>query len=266
MNRTLLRRRVVGALPITLDLWMKARRGYRVAAVRPIELDRLRLLREASDETLGDSEQVQELLARLGLSGDRPDYFPAELQPALGTGLRHWQYPVQFAPYLCAIGQLGVTSYLEVGVQHGGTFLITTEYLKRRGRQPIRARAVDLRIAPSVAEYALSEPLVDVAQMNSSSPWFRKWMRRNGPFDLALIDGDHSYEGCMADFEAIEPHVRSIAFHDISNGREWEVDRVWHDVRKRCSRWKFAEFTAQYPAVTERVGHNLLGIGLMVRD
>lgn len=52
----------------------------------------------------------------------------------------------------------------------------------------------------------------------------RKW--QSGPADLILIDGDHSYEGCLGDILAWREHVNPgglLALHD------YERD-VWPDV------------------------------------
>lgn len=50
--------------------------------------------------------------------------------------------------------------------------------------------------------------------------------RALGPFDVAFIDGDHSYDGVRADFEAYSPMVRPgglVGFHDtIPNGDRHE--------------------------------------------
>lgn len=62
--------------------------------------------------------------------------------------------------------------------------------------------------------------------------------------DLLFIDGDHSYDGAMADFEAYRPLVRPggwVAFHDIVpqerdangapiNGFGVDVDKVWAEL------------------------------------
>lgn len=48
----------------------------------------------------------------------------------------------------------------------------------------------------------------------------RSW--QGGPVDLVFVDGDHSYEGCLEDWEVWHPHVRpggAIAFHDSRGPR-----------------------------------------------
>jgi len=58
--------------------------------------------------------------------------------------------------------------------------------------------------------------------------------------DLLFIDGDHSYEGCLADFEMYHPFVAPdglIAFHDICLFPEqWPgtgVGPAWRDIKAR---------------------------------
>jgi predicted O-methyltransferase YrrM len=80
------------------------------------------------------------------------------------------------------------------------------------------------------------------------------------PLDLAFIDGDHSYAGVKADFEAYAPLVRSgglVVFHDIvpdyrtrfgRNTGRWvgEVPRFWRETRDRFSEtWEFIETPGQ---------------------
>lgn len=54
----------------------------------------------------------------------------------------------------------------------------------------------------------------------------KKW--KSGPADLILIDGDHSYAGCLGDIEAWRDHVKPgglLALHDYDRD-------VWPDVAR----------------------------------
>jgi cephalosporin hydroxylase len=65
----------------------------------------------------------------------------------------------------------------------------------------------------------------------------RSRMGKNRKLDLLFIDGDHTYEGVKADFEAYAPLVRSggvIAFHDIAEHPKesgCEVARFWQEIK-----------------------------------
>lgn len=54
------------------------------------------------------------------------------------------------------------------------------------------------------------------------------------PIDFAFIDGDHSYEGCRADFELCQRlGARVIGFHDITGIGDPGVRSVWEEVKAR---------------------------------
>jgi len=251
-------------LPIEWDLSLKARRGFVIPPVEPLDMEPLALIREADLEQLKDPERLAEIVEAMGLSKDRPDYFPAGTRDLLGRGLRIWQYPHQVAPYLCEVGGREVETYLEVGVQHGGTFALTVEYLRRRGNLRA-AHAVDFNLAPTTAALSHEIAGVQAHRMNSCSRRFRRLIQEISPIDLALIDGDHAAVGCMMDFCAVEDHARMIAFHDIVDP-QLGVAEVWQQLRStRADRWDFLEFTEQFPEIERSVGHPLLGIGLMLR-
>lgn len=261
--------RLVGAavrrlLPDPAFRALAARVGGRLP--EPIDLAPLELLRAADPARLADAEVLErELLPAMGLSDDVPFVFPAELQPAVGRGLRHWQYPSQFGPFLAEVARRGVRRYLEVGVRHGGTFLITTELLGRVGEVE-RAVAVDLDRVPSLEAYAAQRPHVTVVRTDSRSRRFARLVRDLGPFDLVLVDGNHAYDAVRSDVETVLPHTRMLALHDIVDDASPGVRRMWSELRaERGAQFEMQEFTAQYDEIVTRVGRPVLGLGLAVR-
>jgi hypothetical protein len=230
-----------------------------------IDLAYVEPLRQAPVEALTDPGALESLLPTLGLTDERIDEFPVFLHEYADTGLLHWQYPSQFSRYLIELSQRNVRSYVEIGTRHGGTFVITREYLKRFG--PLDwSLGIDIQPAAGLQAYADEDKTVQAAVMDSRGRRFRSALRRHSPIDLVLIDGDHGEDGVRQDFETVRPHARMIAFHDIVNGLVPGVGIVWREIVERHGdEWEVLEFTAQYPEVTERTGHSLLGIGLAIR-
>jgi predicted O-methyltransferase YrrM len=76
-------------------------------------------------------------------------------------------------------------------------------------------------------------------------------VRRAAPeFDVAFIDGDHSYEGVKADYETYAPLVRPgglVALHDIvetslppqTTGGAIEVPRFWRELGSEVRQREF---------------------------
>ncbi|MCK9248602.1 MAG: class I SAM-dependent methyltransferase [Solirubrobacteraceae bacterium] len=261
-------------LPAFIRPWAQRRCNNRRRALGQIELygdnrdideSRLALLRDAPIETLRDPAALEAFLPTLGLNDEAPETWPSSLEPSLGQGLLFWQYPAQFAPYLVELSRRDVRNYLEIGTRHGGTFVLTVEYLRRFGAVD-RATGVDLMPAPGLERYASTRPEIETHTLDSTGREFRRLVERIAPIDLALIDGDHAEDGCRQDFERLRPHARILAFHDIVNDLVPGVGTVWREVRDTMSdEYECLEFTAQYPEVREREGHSYLGIGLAIR-
>jgi hypothetical protein len=248
-------------LPDPLVASISQRLNERADHRRLIDLSGARVLRGAPADALRDPDRLAVLLAEGGLNDEHLEQFPANLHPYCGKGLRLWQLPNQFAPYLIELARHDVRRYLEIGVRHGGSFTVTVEYLSRVGELD-EAVAVDIVPPPTLLPYPLEQPCVRLMQADTQTADFAAWTQRHLGFDLALIDGLHSYEGCRRDFETLRPRARLIALHDISNRIEPEVGRVWADIRREyADDYDFLEFTAQYNDSAPPD----MGIGLAIR-
>jgi hypothetical protein len=225
----------------------------------PIDLTRVDLIRAASPAALRDPERLEELILALGLNDDGLDDFPPALRPHCGHGLRIWQYPREFARYLAELLRLGVRSYVELGVRHGGTFVATVECLARCGTVT-SALAVDIMDCPSMAEYQRLEPAARFLRLNTQSAAFERALDEHGPFDAALIDANHDEEECRHELGLLRDRCAMLAFHDIANTDFPAIGRVWAEVT-RLAGYRCLEYVSGYP---ER--HTPMGIGLAVRE
>jgi len=233
---------------------------------QPLQLSRRELIREREPAWLADPAHLEhELLPQLGLCADIPGAYPAELQWAVGRGLKHWQAPNQFGPYLAHLAGYPIRSYLELGVRHGGTFAITVEYLSRF--HPLtEATGVDIDDVPGMHALRRERPEVRFLQLDTSSPELAREIERHGPYDLVLVDADHSYDAVRRDVDAVLPYANVLALHDIVDAACPGVRQVWRELRERTAAERdFFEFTAQYDEIVQRNGHPALGLGIAVR-
>jgi Methyltransferase domain len=241
---------------------------YRLLGLRGtrlIDLSLVRLIHTSPTEQLLNPQYLEkELLPLLGLNDEMRWQYPEDLHSVCGTGILSWQYPIQFSKYLVTLASLPISSYLEIGVRHGGTFVITVEYLRRVGKLR-KAIGVDIHPCPSLEQYTRSQPMAKFRCVNSATTEFHHILESEGGFDLVLIDGNHSEEGCRADFEAVRERAEIIVFHDIASASWPGVRRVWQDLgQTEDTEYVFIEFVNQYPSILAR-GHCYLGLGLAIR-
>ena len=243
-------------------LWkFNKKRGLRL-----IDLSKVSKIREKDRSYLSDPALLEsELLPELGLNNENLSEFPEELYKHCGYGLFSWQYPNQFSKYLSQLSHWPISSYLEIGARHGGTFIVTTEYLRKF--HPLeRAYGIDIQNSPSVVRYRRFNPQADFFTFDSRSPQFADFLKGQLPFDLVFVDGDHSESGCWNDFLTVKDHANIIAFHDIVSDVCPGVCAVWKKLKALYgSEYRFFEFRDQYPSVLKRTGKTLLGIGIAVK-
>ena len=224
----------------------------------PIDLGRIALIRECAPSYLSRPENLERLLPQLGLNDEGQDEFPPELRPYCGQGLRVWQFPAQFARYLAQIVALGVRSYVELGIRHGGSFVTTVEVLERFRRLDY-AVAVDIIPCPAMAQYAAINPRVEFACINTQAPEFAALLARLHAIDLIFIDSHHEEDQCRREVAAVLECAGMVALHDISNVGCPGIGKVWQEI-KASGDFACFEYTDQYSGLGP-----YMGIGLAVK-
>ena len=144
----------------------------------------------------------------------------------------------------------GVTRYMEVGARYGDTFYDVMRALPSGSRGVV----VDMPSGywgssdtlPHLRDAceALESDGYDIKLIlgDSTSEEIIRQVAALGPYHACLIDGDHRYDGCMADWVNYSTMCEMVAFHDIVGhgqrhgpGVNVEVPRVWQEVRgPRC--------------------------------
>jgi hypothetical protein len=225
----------------------------------------LALIRNAPLADLRKSEFIErELLPSLGLNAEKIEEQPRSLEPSLGKGFgwRIWQYPNQFSKYLVSLSGAKINSYIEIGCRFGGTFILTTEYLARFNPSFQDSIAVDLIEKSDLLREYDSLRRFEYICVNSSGHEFARIIRSR--FDLALIDGDHSFECVMTDFKTMQWRAKRIAFHDIVSKACPDTVHFWLAVKEfHGMDFEISEFIDQYPDVP--AGGPFLGIGVLER-
>ncbi len=241
------------------DVQLRGWRTLNALHPLPINLSRIALIREKTAADLARAEVIERLLPELGLNDEALDEFPQALRPYCGQGLRVWQYPSQFGRYLAQLASLGVRSYVELGVRHGGSFVATVEVLERF-RQLDYAVAVDVIACPAMAGYADINPRIEFCRVNTQGAEFAPLLRRLHPVDLVFVDSHHEERQCRQEVAAVREVANMIALHDISNVGCPGVAAVWAEI-KASGDYACFEYTDQYDGMGP-----YMGIGLAVKN
>ena len=192
-----------------------------------MDLARVNLIRESSVENLLDSNYLEQLIIKLGFNTEILDEQP-DIVRKNGGGLLIWQYPNQFSKYLTLLQKQNISSYIEIGCRWGGTFVLTTEYLKMFNTIN-KSVAVDIIDSP-VVDYCSINKDAHFLKMNSQSQEFRNYMDSEN-FDIVFIDGDHSYHGVKNDYEICKKSGKIYVFHDIINSVCHGVVQFWNELK-----------------------------------
>lgn len=247
-------------LPTNHDLRVTETSWGKLKSLLPLRVDlgRVMRIRERDRDWLSDARNLESLILELGLSGEGLDEYPEDLHPYCGQGLRIWQYPSQFSRYLADLTALGIRSYLEIGIRHGGSFIATVEVLDRF--TPIeRAVGVDVLLWPSYTDYKRMNERAEFVRVDTQSSAWPRFLESLGEVDLAFIDAFHDETQCRREFESVRHHARVIALHDIVHSEFDGVRKVWDEIAS-SGEFECREYTEQYG-----LGGSYMGIGLAIR-
>lgn len=190
------------------------------------------------------------------------------------SGHRASQVESELSGFLTLLKSESVTSYLEIGARHGDTF-----YDVMRSLPPgSKGLAVDLpggAWGTHSSRGALKTVIAELREQgykasclfgDSQTDSTHMIVKGRGPFDAALIDGDHRYAGVHADWARYGPMARLVAFHDIdgagvvkrqANGENMhvEVPQLWAELKAAHRHVEFVEADNPRP----------MGIGVLWR-
>ena len=198
-------------------------------------------------------------------------HYPESLHPYCGKGYGIWQYPNQFAKYLNMVMQYDIDTYLEIGTAAGGTFMFTADKL-RKFKGTKKFYAIDIaplgttnylvnKNIPSPFKNSFKKYLIEHSDCSFYQSDITRFLNNNkvDSLGLVLIDGDHSYNGCKKDYEAVKDISNIIAFHDITNDDCPGVRVFWNEIKLNPN-YEAYEFTEQY--FTDK---SFLGMGVLVK-
>lgn len=170
------------------------------------------------------------------------------------SGRRASQRADELLPFICLLKERQVQSYLEIGARHGDTFYQVMKALPKgslgvavdlpggawgvsSSRKALDEAADDLRNSGYRAIVLYGDSTSDeiVGSVTETASWYLG----PGKFGAVLIDGDHRYEGVLADWRVWGRMAPIVAFHDIAgdgvhqatSGDPVEVPRLWRELK-----------------------------------
>ena len=172
------------------------------------------------------------------------------------SGARSGQLEFELSSLISLFQYRNVRTYLEVGARYGDTFYDVMMSL------PKGSRGVCVDLPGDVWGNAKSQPHLESACDelreqgyditliigNSTDQTIVDAVKALGPYDAALIDGDHRYKGVKTDYRNYGPMCSMVAFHDIvgygqrhAASVNVEVPRFWAEVREGQRVQEFVE-------------------------
>ncbi|SEL47332.1 Methyltransferase domain-containing protein [Roseovarius azorensis] len=172
------------------------------------------------------------------------------------SGFGSLQFPTEFVDFLRTLIPLDIATGIEVGTYRGGSGYFMCSVLQR-ANPAFRLEVLD--IEDNLIAFEIFSDFLNVEKLITTGS--DAVIDRD--YDFVFIDGDHSYDGVMADFENVGQRARkAVAFHDI-HAHEFDTlnggtVRAWNEVKSTLRR-NYAIYEFAHSA------ERSLGIGLAVR-
>jgi hypothetical protein len=150
------------------------------------------------------------------------------------------QDPAELVEFLRIVRREDVRSYLEIGSKFGGSLWAVTIAMQAHSR----AVAVDLEgraeLKECISRLQNLGHEVHLFVGDSADPKIVESVRALAPYDLCLIDANHTEPYVRMDWLNYGPMARIVAFHDIAYDlgdrppKPWkiEVPKVWNEVKQ----------------------------------
>lgn len=152
------------------------------------------------------------------------------------------QHEPEMAAFLALVKREKVISYLEIGSKFGGSLWQVANVLPEGSR----VVSVDLENTKTIA--SLRETIRELHSLgfktslrlgDSTSPKVVAEVKALGPFDLVLIDANHTLPYATKDWTNYGPMGRIVAFHDIAwkrpvgwnGGLRIDVPQLWDEIK-----------------------------------
>lgn len=155
--------------------------------------------------------------------------------------------------YANFVKSLGVKRYLEIGSFKGDTLYAVLA----NSPQGSLGVSIDLNLSnilPMATELTHLGYKVNVLAGDSKEQSIIDQARDLGPYDLVLIDGDHTYDGVKADWSNYQNLAPVIAIHDTA-GRDNEftkdVYKFWEELKvdKKYIEVNFSNYQLGYGVI-----------------
>lgn len=148
------------------------------------------------------------------------------------------QHPGEFSEFLRLVKSNNVSRYLEIGSKNGGSLWRITNKLK------IGSRAVSVDLPYGDKSFKTTQPNLEECIRalrqrgydailhlgDSTDEKIVEIVRSEGPYDLCLIDANHTEPYVWKDWNNYGPMARIVAFHDINHINKNDTKKMPIDV------------------------------------